>query len=130
MPSKDGVKGEIMNDNYIKIRTEYLLKIKKIIRSDKNGDKFIIVRTQKNKEFINKLSLTFDDIKNIILTLSVEDCFSGPEKDRDSQYNGWIFKFNPWLNNEMLYIKIRVEYIDKAVCISIHEFGKYDEVKK
>ena len=30
----------------------------------------------------------------------------------------------------MLYIKIRVEYIDKAVCISIHEFGKYDEVRK
>lgn len=119
-----------MNKNCIKIRTEYLLKIKKIILSDNNGDKFIVVRTQKNKDFINKYSLTVADIKNIILSLSIEDCFSGPEKDRDSQYSGWIFKFNPWFNNEMLYIKIRVEYIDKAVCISIHEFGKYDEVRK
>ena len=61
--------------------------------------------------------------------LSVEDCFAGPEKDRDTQYEGWIFKFAPLFENTKLYIKIRVESTEKSVCLSVHEFGKYDEVK-
>ena len=44
---------------------EYLLKIKKIVRSDNNGDKFIIVRTQKNKDFINKYSLCFNLFESV-----------------------------------------------------------------
>ena len=69
-----------------------------------------------------------DDIKDIIRELSVDDCFAGPEKDRAPQYEGWIFKFSPLFEGTKLYIKIRVESIEKSVCLSIHEFGKYDEV--
>lgn len=108
------------------IHSQYLLKIKKIIDNDKKGNNFIIVRTKKNIEFMREYGLNHEDIKDIIRQLSVEDCFSGPESDRDSQYQGWIFKFRPLFENTKLYIKIRVENIDKAVCISVHEFGKYD----
>lgn len=111
------------------IKSQNLVKLKKIIDADNNGDKFVIIRTIKNTNFMKEFGLTHKDIKNIIKQLSVEDCFSGPEADRDLQYNGWIFKFNPMFDNIKLYIKIRVENIDKAVCISVHEFGKYDEVK-
>ena len=68
------------------------------------------------------------DVKDIIRELSVDDCFAGPEKDRDPQYNGWIFKFSSLFEGTKLYIKIRVESIEKSVCLSVHEFGKYDEV--
>lgn len=110
------------------IQSQNLLKIKKIVDNDNNGDKFVIVRTRKNIEFMRDYSLNDDDIKDIIRELSVDDCFAGPEKDRDSQYNGWIFKFSPLFEGTKLYIKIRVESIEKSVCLSVHEFGKYDEV--
>lgn len=110
------------------IQSQNLLKIKRIVDNDKNRDKFIIVRTKKNIEFMRDYSLNNEDIKNIIRSLSVDDCYAGPEKDRDPQYEGWIFKFNPVFEDTKLYIKIRIESTDKSVCLSVHEFGKYDEV--
>lgn len=111
------------------IQSQSLLKIKKIIDKDKSGNKFIIVRTKKNVDFMREYSLTDEDVKDIVRQLSVEDCFSGPEEDRDPNYEGWIFKFNPMFENNRLYIKIRVESLEKSVCLSVHEFGKYDEVR-
>lgn len=110
------------------IQSQNLLKIKKIVDNDNNGDKFVIVRTKKNVEFMREYCLNNNDIKDIIRELSVDDCFVGPEKDRDPQYEGWIFKFSPLFEGTKLYIKIRVESIEKSVCLSVHEFGKYDEV--
>lgn len=109
-------------------QSQNLLKIKKMVDNDNNGDKFVIVRTKKNIEFMREYSLNDDDIKDIIRELSVDDCFAGPEEDRDPQYEGWIFKFSPLFEGTKLYIKIRVESIEKSVCLSVHEFGKYDEV--
>jgi len=110
------------------IQSKYLLQIKRIIDKDKDGDKFTIVRTKKNIEFMREYGLTNEDVKDIIRQLSVEDCYSGPERDRDPQYEGWIFIYAPLFENNKLYIKIRVESTDKSVCLSVHEFGKYDEV--
>lgn len=110
------------------IQSQNLLKIKRIIDKDKDGDKFIIVWTKKNREFMREYNLNREDVKNIIRKLSVEDCFAGPEKDRDLQCEGWIFKFNPAFEDTRLYIKIRVENAERSVCISVHEFGKYDGV--
>ncbi len=118
-----------MNTIGDQIQSQNLLKIKKILDNDKDGDKFIIVRTKKNVDFMREYGLTNEDIKDIIKQLSVEDCFGGPEEDRNSQYEGWIFKFSPLFENTKLYIKIRVESTEKSVCLSVHEFGKYDEVK-
>lgn len=111
------------------IRSQNLLRIKKIIDEDNNGDRFIIVRTKKNLDFIREYGLTNNDIKNIIRQLSVEDCYAGPEADRDSQYEGSVFKFRPLFENIKLYVKIRIENRDKAICLSVHEFGKYDGVE-
>ena len=117
-----------MNTIGDQIQSQNLLKIKRIIVNDNNGDKFIIVKTKKNVDFMREYSLNNEDIKDIIRGLSVSDCFSDPEEDRDSQYEGWIFKFDPLFENTKLYIKIRIENTEKSVCLSVHEFGKYDEV--
>lgn len=53
-------------------------------------------------------NLDNEDIKDIIRGLSVDDCFAGPEQDRDPQYHGWIFKFDPLFEDTKLYIKIRM----------------------
>ena len=117
-----------MNTVRNQILSQNIVKIKKIIDDDNNGDKFIIVRTKKNIEFMREYGLNNDDVKDIIRGLSIEDCFAGLEKDRDAQYKGWIFKFSPLFEGTKLYIKIRVESIERSVCLSVHEFGKYDEV--
>lgn len=119
----------IMNVITDKLRGKYLLRIKKLVSSDINGEHFTIVRTKKNIDFMYEYGLSIEDVKNIILNLSTEDCFSGPENDKDLSYEGWIFKFSPMFENVKLYIKIRVESSEKSVCLSVHEFGKYDEVK-
>lgn len=72
-----------MNTIEGQIQSKSLLKIKKIIDNDNNGDKFVIVRTKKNIEFMREYSLNNDDVKDIIRELSVDDCFAGPEKDRN-----------------------------------------------
>lgn len=119
----------IMNVITDKLRGKYLLRIKTLVSSDINGEHFTIVRTKKNIDFMYEYGLSIEDVKNIILNLSTEDCFSGPENDRDLSYEGWIFKFSPMFENVKLYNKIRVESSEKSVCLSVHEFGKYDEVK-
>ncbi len=119
----------IMNVITDKLREKYLLRIKTLVSSDINGEHFTMVRTKKNIDFMYEYGLSIEDVKNIILNLSTEDCFSGPENDRDLKCEGWIFKFSPMFENVKLYIKIRVESSEKSVCLSVHEFGKYDEVK-
>lgn len=119
----------IMNVITDKLREKYLLGIKILVSSDINGEHFTMVRTKKNIDFMYEYGLSIEDVKNIILNLSTEDCFSGPENDRDLSYEGWIFKFSPMFENVKLYNKIRVESSEKSVCLSVHEFGKYDEVK-
>ena len=109
-------------------RSQSLLKIKIIVDLDENGDKFIIARRRKNIEFMRDYGLNHDDVKNIVRELNVDDCFAGPEEDRDPMYDGWIFKFKPMFEDVQLYIKIRIENVEKSVCLSVHEFGKYDGV--
>lgn len=119
-----------MNALEDQIRLKNLMIIKKVVDADNNGDKFIIQRRPKNMKFMREYNLSLEDVKDIIRGLSIEDCYAGPEKDRDSQYAGWIFKFNPMYEDTKLYIKIRVESLEKNVCLSVHEFGKYDEVSE
>ena len=47
-----------MNTLKDQIQSKNLLRIKKIVDTDNNGDKFIIVRTEKNINFMKKYDLT------------------------------------------------------------------------
>lgn len=118
-----------MNTIEEQIRNQNLMIIKNTVELDNNGDKFNIIETKKNIDFLRTYELSNDDIKDIIRKLTIEDCFAGPEKDRNIKYNGPVFKFCPIFKKVKLYIKIRVESTDKSICISVHEFGLYDEVE-
>ncbi len=86
-----------------------------------------VLNRLKNRSFLLKYNLKKKDIINIILGLTKEDIMAGPEFDQDTQFDGWIFKFCPIFKMQKIYIKIRVENNSKAICISIHEFGLYEE---
>lgn len=98
--------------------------IKQIVAKDKNGESFFIIGREKNRSFMLEQSLLFDDIKQIILNLKIEDYTKGPELD-DGGYKGEIWVFEPIFEKIKLYIKLRLENLTIVVCISIHEYGIY-----
>ena len=98
--------------------------IKKLVTKDKNGDKFILVNRDKNRNFMLEYGLLTNDIKDIILNLEVDDYYKGPEED-DAGFEGEIWIFTPKFQNIRLYIKIRLANNTLVICISIHEYGNF-----
>ena len=98
--------------------------IKKLVTKDKNGDKFILVNRDKNRNFMLEYGLLTNDIKDIILNLEVDDYYKGPEED-DAVFEGEIWVFTPTFQNIKLYIKIRLANNTVVICISIHEYGNF-----
>ena len=117
----------IMNVITDKLRGKYLLRIKTLVSSDINGEHFTMVRTKKNIDFMYEYGLSIEDVKNIILNLSTEDCFSGPENDRDLSYEGWIFKFSPMFENKGVKVDT---FMNVAVCKSCNNDLYVNDLEK
>ncbi len=98
--------------------------IKELVTKDKNGDKFILVNRDKNRNFMLEYGLLTNDIKDIILNLELDDYYKGPEED-DAGFEGEIWIFTPIFQNIKLYIKIRLANNTVVICISIHEYGNF-----
>jgi hypothetical protein len=102
-----------------KLRAALFLKeFKKIITE---GSGLTVVNRKKNRKALIELGLTKRNRKNEILALSVEDYSRGPERDRD--FGGKVFIFGIKINNEEVYIKLKISEVKGekfAVCISFH----------
>ena len=98
--------------------------IKELVTKDKNGDKFILVNRDKNRNFMLEYGLLTNDIKDIILNLELDDYYKEPEED-DAGFEGEIWIFTPIFQNIKLYIKIRLANNTVVICISIHEYGNF-----
>lgn len=84
--------------------------------------KMIFLERKKNIEFLRKYGLLIEDIKDIILNLTPQDCIEGPENDHNTKYEGQIWKFrNSTYLDVTVYIKIRYNPPEEVVCISFHE---------
>lgn len=102
-------------------REQFLQKIKDIVKRDKNGNLFKInLYKDKNLIFLMENNLGLEEIKQIILDLRKEECYKGPEEDKD-KYPGYVLVFKPYFEGRKIYLKIRYENESRAVCISIHE---------
>jgi hypothetical protein len=87
-----------------------------------NGRLDIIPRAARN-ETIQKLGLTKQNVKEILLELISNDYSSGPKKD-DRNPNNQIWIFGKTIDGIEIYIKLTIAKIDKieiAKCISFHE---------
>lgn len=108
----------------MKIIRERLVLIKSIVAKDRNGETFSIIPRVKNRNFMREYGLKLNDIKNIILGLSVEDYIKGPEED-EGGYVGEVWFFEPRFRGIKLYVKLRIQDNKLVVCISMHENGIY-----
>ena len=99
------------------IRKSFLKEIKKLVA--KNG--CIPIPRDKNISFMREHFLDDNDLKEIVLDLIPNDCIDGPEEDRGN-YKGYVMEFkSSYLNDILIYIKIRYNPPDEVVIISFHE---------
>lgn len=77
----------------------------------------IFVDREQSLAFLAARGISIDDLKQIIMKLTLQDCFDGPEPDRDPRYfeNWTVAEFSPTHNGEKLYLKISIR-IDRRRC--------------
>ena len=89
-------------------------------------DHVYFVPRKKNIKSLEKLGLTTELAKEILLSLTSADYYKGPEEDHDSTRSGEIWIFKKKLDeNITLYIKIKLIKDKKgfiAKCLSFHQW--------
>lgn len=87
---------------------------------EKNG--FVYVPREGSDKFMADRNMTYDELKGVILSLEVSDCFDGPEQDRDAKYaDKWtVAEFSPTYRDEKLYLKLSIRMdTERAKCLSV-----------
>lgn len=104
----------------------FLHRMREIIRE--SG--IVLVPREASLQFLATRGMTAQDVEYIAKALKAEDCFDGPEPDRDERYPGFVVaEFSPIFEGEKLYFKISID--SNAVvckCLSIKAYrGKGEE---
>ncbi len=76
---------------------------------------------RENLDALSDLGLTKKNLKEEILSLSVQDYCEGPEPDRDRPGEIWIF--GKHIAEKEIYIKLKIAQVSKekiAKCLSFH----------
>ncbi len=97
---------------------DFLLEFKKVMVTGRGLD---IVNRHENIEALAKLELTKKNLREEIMTLSVENYCEGPEPDRDRPGDIWVF--GKQVGTEEIYIKLKIAQVGKekiAKCLSFH----------
>ena len=96
----------------------FLIEFKKIVVTGRGLD---IVPRRENLDALSDLGLTKKNLKEEILSLSVQDYCEGPEPDRDRPGEVWIF--GKHIAGKEIYIKLKIAQVSKekiAKCLSLH----------
>lgn len=89
----------------------------------------IFVDREQSLAFLGARGMSIDDLKQIILRLTVQDCFDGPEADRDPKYheNWTVAEFSPIYGREKLYLKISIRLDNRRCkCLSVKLWTERD----
>lgn len=61
----------------------------------------ILLEREASMAFLAERGMTVEDVVEIIGSLEVDDCFDGPEPDRDPRYPEWtVAEFGPYFEGE------------------------------
>ncbi|MFC1946087.1 hypothetical protein ACFLW1_02690 [Chloroflexota bacterium] len=86
---------------------DFLQEVKRAI-ADKTRtfDTWVLVPREKNKSSLSELGLTYPDIENTLLTLSVSEYCEGPTYDASAKGDCWIF--GKIISDKEVYIKLKL----------------------
>jgi len=96
----------------------YLIKVKEVI----NRDGLIFVERDKNMEMLAKYGLTVDDAKDCILSLTPQNYYQGPLKDKDPNQSENIFIYLVNYKNIDIYIKLKIINNNETYKVKILSF--------
>ncbi|MBN1906368.1 MAG: hypothetical protein JW927_14850 [Deltaproteobacteria bacterium] len=71
-------------------------------------------------ESLIDMGFTIFDVQTELLKLDYKDYISGPKPDIDPKWKGDIWEFGKTINNENIYIKIKLSLDNRPVCLSFH----------
>ena len=97
---------------------DFLMEFKKIMVAGRGLD---IVNRRENIDAMAKLGFTKKNLKEEILTLSVENYCEDPEPDKDRP--GYVWVFGKQIGRQEIYIKLKIAQVGKekiAKCLSFH----------
>ncbi len=98
--------------------------IKLFLHSVKYADFIDFVPTEKNRQTRFLIGMTTYDQEDMVRNLSIDDYYSGPEKDRDPSRLGMLWMFKHTYRGHELYIKLKevqiVEGNSIVKCLSCH----------
>lgn len=111
---------EVLNtNNHDDILFHFLLKIKSLLSQEGH---LKLVDRDNCLGFITNHGFTLEEVKTIIMSLTMSDLIKGPEKDHNGEGAVWVFKKE--YDGMMLYIKLKLESeLEKEMVklISFHE---------
>ena len=71
--------------------------------------------------------MSLDILSDVILSLRPEDCFDGPEADRDPRFaDKWtVAEFSPTYCMEPLYLKLSIcADVERVKCLSVKAYTR------
>jgi hypothetical protein len=103
------------------MREEFIRTVLKDIKKNVAMNGCRPVPRDKNINFMREHFLDDNDLKEIMLDLSPKQCIGGPEPDKRGD-DGFVLKFkSSYLDDKLIYIKVRYNPPDEVSIISFHE---------
>ena len=99
---------------------EFLHSVKETIANPIAREGWVLIPRPGNKECILQLGFKYQDIKETLLGLSVEDYCEGPCQDRDQRGEVWVFE--KIIEDRSVYIKIKLASLDKLKIVRVISF--------
>jgi hypothetical protein len=103
---------------------DFLLEIKDVVSKPISADisSWVFVPRQDNLDCLTELGLTFEDVKEIILELSIDDYCSGPVDDHNE--NGVVWIFGKIVLGVELYVKLKLAHIGNLKMVRVISLHK------
>lgn len=75
--------------------------------------KYQFIPRKKNIDSLTSLGLTLQDAQEELLDLQISDYYKGPKKDLDPNKSGYIWEFKKNIEENVIYIKLKIDLIDE-----------------
>ena len=98
----------------------FLQSVKETIAHPVADQGWVLVPRAENRECIVQLGFTYQDVKDTLLDLSVEDYCEGPLCDRDQPGELWVF--GKVVENKSIYIKMKLASLGTLRMVRVLSF--------
>ena len=88
---------------------------------------FVLVDRKASMQLMADRGMLLDTLRDVILSVRPEDCFDGPEADRDPRFaDKWtVAEFAPTYHNETLYLKLSIRVdVGRVKCLSVKAYTR------